>query len=76
MLVWTLMHALMKLLSLRMTLALLSHSHEVTGMVHTICSRTNMLRKKSGSHSLMALAQESGLSLSGRALYLYLHLRT
>jgi len=43
-------------------LALRSHSHDVTGLVHAILSRTLTVGCKDVSHSLIAKAGESGLS--------------
>ena len=43
-------------------LALRSHSHDVTGIVHAILSRTLMFGYKDVSHSLIAEAGEAGLS--------------
>ena len=45
-----------------MTLALHSHSQDVTGWEHAICSRIRIFGNKVASHSLMAATGEAGLS--------------
>ena len=51
--------------SLRNALALLSHSHDVTGIVQQICSKILMLGYIAVSHSFIAFAGEGGLSSVG-----------
>ena len=56
------------------TLALLSHSQDVTGSVHAICKRILMLGYSCASHSLMASDGELGSLSAGTVLYLDFHL--
>jgi hypothetical protein len=58
------MLALKKVLSLRRVLALLSHSHDVTGIEQAIFNRTKMLGKYTLLHNLMAWAGEETGSFS------------
>ena len=52
--------ALVKVLRRRNVLALRSHSHDVTGSVHPILRRTEMLGNMSVSQSLIAPAKVVG----------------
>ena len=66
------MDARIQLFRRRKALALLSHSHEVTGMVQAMVKRTEMFGKAVASHFLMAFAGEHGLFSGSIAIYLFL----
>ena len=56
----------------RKALALLSHLHEVTGMIQAMVKRTEMFWKSVASHSLMAFASEHGLFSGSIAIHRFL----
>ena len=70
------MPACMKLQSRHKVLALLSHSHDVTGSVQANCNTTDRFGKSSLSHSLRAWAQVVALSLVALLMCMCFHLES